>query len=134
VLLQDGTVADRFVDDDIVLREFCAERRKHERRSQRAGNTLVGARVSAAFFGSFAGAAPAFDARGDTATIGVVGPRLHRLEHLRQHDGAVALDAQIRRKSPHRKVGLERIDIDLDPAHRAGALRGVRNERHVGVK
>ena len=43
VLLQDRPVADRFVEDDVVLRQLSAQRREHEGRVQRARNALVGA-------------------------------------------------------------------------------------------
>src|SRR3954471_15709779 len=69
VLLQDGCVADRLVDDDVVLRELCVQRREYKRRTERAGNPFVCARSGATFCGSVPRALPACNAVRDTAAI-----------------------------------------------------------------
>src|SRR5690348_4969761 len=71
VRLQDRPVADRFIEYDVVLREFGSERRKHEGRVERAGDALVAAGVRAALGGGLARPAPAFDACGDALAIGI---------------------------------------------------------------
>ena len=60
--------------------------------------------------------------------------RFDRLEYLLQHDRAIALDSHVGGKSPHRKIRLQGIDVDLNPFHRPGALGGLRDERDVGVE
>jgi hypothetical protein len=79
-------------------------------------------------------AAPACDALGDALAIGIVGARFDRLQHLLQDGRAVALYAHVGRKSPHRKIRLQGIDVDLNPLHRVRALGGLRNERHIGIE
>src|SRR4051794_37366777 len=115
VLLQDWPVADGFVDDNVILRELGVQRREYKRRTERARYALVGAGGSAALRGHFPCRAPACDAIGNTFAIDIVGTRFHRIEYLLQHDRAVALDSHVGGKSPHRKIRLQRVDVDLDP-------------------
>ncbi len=134
MLLQDRRVADRFVDDDIVLRQFCVQRGEQEGRVERARNAFVGGRGGTAFYGCVACTAPACDAPGDALAPGFVGARLHGVEHLLQHDCAIALDSHVGRESPHRKIRFQGIDIDLDPFDRAGAPGVLRDERYIRIQ
>ena len=73
MLLQDRPVADRFVDDNVVLRQFCVQRGEYEGRVERARNAFVGARGGTAFCGCVVRTAPACDALGYAFVPGVVG-------------------------------------------------------------
>ena len=119
VLLQNRPVADGFVDDDVVLRELCAQRREYKGRTERAGHAFVGARRGTPLRGCFARPAPACNARGNALAIGIVRARFDGIEHLLQHDRAIALDAHVGGKAPHRKIRFQGIDVDLDPFDRA---------------
>jgi hypothetical protein len=90
--------------------------------------------VARRFPARFTRAAPACHAFSHTAAPGVVGASLHRIEHLLQHSGAIALNTHVGRKSPHRKIGLQGIDVDLDPFDGAAALGILRNERHIRIQ
>jgi hypothetical protein len=101
---------------------------------ERAGNALVGACGGTAFYGCFARTAPACDALDYAFAPSVVGARLHGVDHLLQHDCAIALDSHVGRKSPHRKIRLQRIDIDLDPFDRAGMPGVLRDQRYIRIQ
>ena len=64
---------------------------------------------------------------------GVVGAGFDRVQYLLQDHRAVALDAHVGGKAPHREIALQRIDVDLDPFHLARAL-GLRHKGHVGIE
>src|SRR5437764_1439892 len=49
MFLKNWAIADRFVENDIILRNLIPQRREHERRIKRAGNALVAARRRALF-------------------------------------------------------------------------------------
>ena len=84
--------------------------------------------------GSFARRGPARNPRLDLAPIGIVCAFLDNIQHLLQNGRAVALDVHVGGKSPHRKIGLQRIDIDLDPAPGRRCLQRLRHERHIDVE
>ena len=63
--------------------------------------------------------------------IAVIRARRDHLEHLAKNGRAIGLDPDVGRKTPHRKIGLQRIDVDLDPVDgfgtKARALQGTRH-------
>src|SRR5579871_2820545 len=64
-------------------------------------------------------------------------PAMRAATRLRKASSAlasIAPDAQVGRKAPHRKIRLQRIDVDLDPFDRVSAPGVLRHERHVGIK
>jgi hypothetical protein len=60
--------------------------------------------------------------------------RFDQIEHLLQHGCAIGLDPDVGGKTPHRKLRLQGIDVDLDPFDRAGSLGISRDERHIGIQ
>ena len=55
------------------------------------------------------------------------------VEHLFEDAARVALHAQIARERPHRRAGLERIDVDMRPERFFTGLHVARKPRHVDV-
>src|SRR5581483_4767720 len=91
VFLQDRPIADRFVHDNVVLRDFAVQTSKQESRRKRARGAFVGAGIGATLVDGVPRAAPARDPRSDALSKRIVSARLDRLADLAQDRRAIAL-------------------------------------------
>jgi hypothetical protein len=134
MLLQHRPVANGFIEHDVVLRNLAAQRGQHEGGIERAGNAFVGAGRRTLLRRRGSRTLPTRDAIGDAAAVFLVGARFNRLADLLQDDAAITLHADVGGKSPHREIGLQRIEVDLNPLDRGGLFCGLRHEWHIRVE
>ena len=126
-------VADAFVADDVVGLEQLVQLGEQIVRIDLARRALVGRHLRG-------GVAPslAFGAvRLDTLLGGLLELRrrllLELLQQLPENDTGVALHAEIAREGPHRRRGLQRVDIDMRPERLVLVRHVGREPRHVHV-
>ena len=124
-------IGDRLVDDNVVGRELGVEHRADMLDRQDA--VLFSRGVGEALLARRARRGPGLDPRLDAGAEGIVGALLHRRQHLAQRGRAIRLQAQIGGEAPHRDIGLQRIDVDLDPADRRGLRLIARYPGHVDI-
>ena len=126
-------VADAFVEHDVVGLEQLVQLREQVVRVDLVGLALVGRHLGDAFAPRLALGGERLDALRRRFLELRRRLLLQLFQQLAEDDAGVALHAQVARERPHRRRGLERVDVDMRPERLVVVRHVGREPRHVDV-